>query len=195
MFDGRLFAGQIEAGATVAQFENFRYYADMWSLIQEMIKDIDSLIRKPYLPSKQGLDEIQRSMEKYSKHCDKQSELTRLLAEAYCNVAQAEKNGASSEEVNRLQEVERLRVSDFAQSELVGDALRLESSLIAWRVYGKKRTRLVKILEGAKQDRISVPLSHDANLLLELEEVMASHQKEKVEKLRLLLEAFDEETD
>lgn len=163
----------------------------MWSLIQEIIKDIDSLIRKPYLPSKKGLNEIKKSMDKYFQHCDKQSELRRRLAEAYCNVAQAEKNGASSEEVNRLQEVERVSASDFAQSELVGDNLRLESSLIAWKVYGNQRARLVKILEGAKQDRISVPLSHDANLLLELEQLMASHQKEKVEKLRLLLEAFD----
>jgi len=156
-----------------------------------MIKDIDSLIRKPYLPSKKGLNEIKKSMDKYFQHCDKQNEMRRLLAEAYCNVAQAEKHGATSEELSRLQEVERVRANDFAKSELVGDTLRLESSLTAWKVYGRKRARLMKIIEDAKQQEIPVPFSHDADLSAKLEELMANHQKEKVEKLRLILGEFD----
>lgn len=163
----------------------------MWSLIHEIIKDIDSLIRRPYLPTKEGLVRIKKSMDKTAQHWHRQNELRQRLAQAYCKVAKAEESGASSEEMSRLLKSESSCAEELAKSELVADDLRLESSLIAWNVYGKKRPRLVKILEDANEDRISIPPSHDANLMVVLEELMASHQKGKIEKLKLLLEEFD----
>lgn len=163
----------------------------MWSFIHEVIKDIDSLIRKPFLPSKKAMAEIQKSDSNYRQHCEKENELRRLLAEAYCEVAAAVKSGASSEEILRLQEIENERFNDLASSELDADNLRLETTLIAWKVYGMKRARLLKIIEDAEQERISAPLSHDFNLQQKWEALMENQQKEKVASLDSVLKALD----
>jgi hypothetical protein len=163
----------------------------MWSLIQEVIKDIDSLIRKPYLPSKKGLAEIRISDNNYRQHCDKQNELRRLLAEAYCNVSVAVKSGASSEEILRLQKIENERFEEVASSELDADNLRLETTLIAWKVHGTKRARLLKIIEDAEKERIEAPLSHEVDLQMRWEETMKKQQNEKVANLDSLLKALD----
>ncbi len=163
----------------------------MWSIIQEIIKDIDSLIRKPYLPSKQGMAEIQNSDNTYRQHCEKQNELRRLLTEAYWDVSVAVKNGASSEEILRLQKIENERFEEMALSELEAGNLRLEATLIAWKVYGAKRVRLIKIIENAEQERISAPLSHDFNLQAQWEALLEEQRRKKVESLDLLVKALD----
>ncbi len=163
----------------------------MWSILHEIIKDIDSLIRKPYLPSKKAMAEIQESDSKYRQHCEKQNVLRQLLVEAYCDVSVAVKNGASSEEILRLQKIENERFNEMASSELDADNLRIETTLIAWKVYGMKRVRLLKIIEDAEQERISAPLSHDFNLQQKWEALMENQQKEKVASLDSLLKALD----
>ncbi len=135
--------------------------------------------------------EIQESDNKYRQHCDKQSELRRLLVEAYCEVAAAVKSGASSEEILRLQAIENERFNEVANSELDADNLRLETTLIAWKVYGMKRVRLLKIIEDAEKEQITAPLSHDFNLQQNWEALMLNQQKEKIASLDSILKALD----
>jgi hypothetical protein len=146
----------------------------------------------PYV-SKKDCDEMVKAERRYFDHKSKEMNLRKRYAEAHRDRILFEKTVSETKDsvrLAKLQQIEHSRYDAMEDSLLRSDDLRLEWNLAGWRCHGKRKDRLLDMIEEEKNEILkrAAAVEHASEVhYLKWESHHKEHHEQMLEKLESLL--------